>query len=132
MKACFQIQNWCFLILGDDTSFFLLIISFVCLFFLLLLLLFYVILLLLIFAKIILLLSFYLIDYFFKKNYLYFFMFRDVPACSGMFRVPGFIDAHLKYGYALWKYWVSMTSSKKATKLVSFGGHPRSRYKDSC
>ena len=99
----------------------------------LLLLLFYVILLLLIFAKIILLLSFYLIDYFFKKNYLYFFMFRHVPACSGMFRVPGFIDAHLKYGYALWKYWaVSMTSSKKATKLVSFGGHPRSRYKDSC
>ena len=35
----------------------------------------------------------------------YFFMFRDVPGCSGMFRnvpacsemfrVPGFIDAHL-------------------------------------
>ena len=30
---------------------------------------------------------------FFHENYLYFFMFRDVPACSGMFHVPGFIDA---------------------------------------
>ena len=23
-------------------------------------------------------------------------MFRHVPACSGMFRVPGFIDGHAK------------------------------------
>ena len=27
------------------------------------------------------------------KNILIFFMFRDVPGCSGMFHVPGFIDA---------------------------------------
>ena len=35
-----------------------------------------------------------LILLFFHKNYFSFFMFRNVPACSGMFRVPGFIDAH--------------------------------------
>ena len=34
-----------------------------------------------------------LLYFFFHENYFYFFMFRDVPACSGMFRVPGFIDA---------------------------------------
>ena len=33
-----------------------------------------------------LLLSFYLINFFFHENYFYFFMFRDVPGCSGMFR----------------------------------------------
>ena len=32
-------------------------------------------------------------NYFFIKKYFNFFMFRDVPACSGMFHVPGFIDA---------------------------------------
>ena len=37
-----------------------------------------------------LLLSFYLIQFFFHEIYFYFFMFRDVPGCSGMFRdVPG-------------------------------------------
>ena len=40
--------------------------------------------LLLIFTKIILLLLLY--DFFFHENYLYFFMLRDVPECSGMFR----------------------------------------------
>ena len=30
---------------------------------------------------------------YFHENYFYFFMFRDVPKCSGMFHVPGFIDA---------------------------------------
>ena len=30
--------------------------------------------------------------FFFRENYFYFFMFRDVPERSGMFRVPGFID----------------------------------------
>ena len=34
-----------------------------------------------------------LLFYFFHENYFYFFMFWDVPECSGMFRVPGFIDA---------------------------------------
>ena len=48
--------------------------------------LFYVILFLLIFTKTMLLLSFYLINFFFHENYFSFFMFRDVPACSGMFR----------------------------------------------
>ena len=56
--------------------------------------LFYVILLLSIFTKIILLLFFYLINLFFHENCFCFFMFWDVPGCSGMFRhVPGFIDA---------------------------------------
>ena len=45
--------------------------------------------LLLIFTKVILL----LLLYFFHENYFYFFMFRDVPESSGMFCVPGFIDA---------------------------------------
>ena len=81
--------KYCFLILVDDTSFFV----FIYLFFFLLFAL------LLIFTKIILLLLFF----FFLKFFFYFFMFRDVPgfsgifwhvpACSGMFRVPDFIDA---------------------------------------
>ena len=50
------------------------------------------ILLLLTFTKIISL-FFYLFIYFFHENYFYFFMFRDFLGCSGMFRVPGFIDA---------------------------------------
>ena len=48
--------------------------------------LFYVILLLSIFTKTMLLLSFCLITFFFHENYFNFFMFWDVPACSGMFR----------------------------------------------
>ena len=63
--------------------------------------LFYVILLLLNFTKIILLLLSYLINYFFHENCFCFFMFRDVPACSGMFRVPGFIDARHSVHLAL-------------------------------
>ena len=46
-----------------------------------------------IFMKIILLLLLFI---FFHENYFYFScsgMFRDVPECSGMFHVPGFIDA---------------------------------------
>ena len=45
-----------------------------------------------------LLFSFYLINFFFHENYFYFFMFRDVPECSGMFHVPGFIDARVLTG----------------------------------
>ena len=39
--------------------------------------------------------SYYIIIlfYFFHENYFNFFMFRDVPECSGMFHVPAFIDA---------------------------------------
>ena len=33
-----------------------------------------------------------LLYFFFHENYFYFCMFQDVPAFSGMFRVPGFID----------------------------------------
>ena len=33
-----------------------------------------------------LLLSFFLNQYFFHESSFYFFMFRDVPECSGMFR----------------------------------------------
>ena len=39
---------------------------------------------------------YYLLNYYliiFHKKYFNFFMFRDVPGCSEMFRVPGFIDA---------------------------------------
>ena len=51
--------------------------------------------LLLVFMKIIFLL---LLFFFFMKIILIFScsgMFRDVPECSGMFHVPGFIDAYL-------------------------------------
>ena len=41
-------------------------------------------------TKILLLLLFYL--FIFSCKLFYFFMFRDVPECSGMFHVPGFID----------------------------------------
>ena len=37
-------------------------------------------------------------NYFFMKIIFYFFMFRDVPVCSRMFRVPGFIDALIWVG----------------------------------
>ena len=42
-----------------------------------------------------LLLSFYLINFFFHENYFYFFIFRGCSGIFGMFRVPGFMDAHL-------------------------------------
>ena len=80
--------KYCFLILGDDTSFYFLIISLVFrLFFFFLL--FFVILLLLFFTKTMLFLSFYLINFVFMK-------LTFIFSCFGMFRVPGFIDAHLK------------------------------------
>ena len=76
--------KYCFLILREDNSFFFLIIS-----------LFFVFrscyfTFLLIFTKIMLLLLFY---YFFSSWKL--FLFFHVPGCSGMFHVPGFIDALL-------------------------------------
>ena len=55
--------------------------------------------LLLIFTKNILLLLFYYI-FFFHENYFIFScsgMFRNVPACSGMFHVPDFIDGLQRY-----------------------------------
>ena len=38
---------------------------------------------------------FHVMVLFFHENYFYFFMFRDFPGYSEMFRVPGFIDAQL-------------------------------------
>ena len=81
--------KYCFLILVDDTSFFFFISLFPSFFF------WFYFTLLLIFTKIIL--SSLL---FFSRQFFIFFSvpgcswsFRNVPACSGKFRVPGFIDA---------------------------------------
>ena len=68
--------KYCFLILGDDTSFFIFIFFF---FFLLLLLLFYVIINL---KKIYFIFLFSFLIFFYE-----FFLFFHVPGCSGMFRV---------------------------------------------
>ena len=76
----FATKYW-FLILEDEFLFLSHFFIFIFIF-----LLFYVILLLSIFTKTMLLLSFFLINFFFHENYFYLFMFRDVPACSGMFR----------------------------------------------
>ena len=90
----FFATKYCFLILGDATSFFFLIISLLFVFFFWL---FYVILLLSIFTKTMLLLSFFKINFSFHENYFIFScsgMFRDVPECS-MFLVlstPRFIS----------------------------------------
>ena len=84
--------KYCFLILRDESVFFLII----SLFFVFFLFFYFVILLLLIFTKTMLLFSFYLIYFFFMKITFIFScsrMFRNVPECSGMFHVPGFIDA---------------------------------------
>ena len=73
----------CFLTLGDDTSFFFFI-SLVFVFF------FCYFTLLLIFTKTILLLLLLLLLLFFFMKIIFIFL------CSGMFRVPGFIDEHGK------------------------------------
>ena len=90
-KFEFVATKYCFLILREDTSFFFLIISLFSFF-----LLFYVII------------NFYkncfiiiiILCYFFFMKIIFIFpcsgMFRNVPACSGMFRVPGFIDGPLR------------------------------------
>ena len=81
--------KYCFLTLGDDSSFFFLYHFFIFRFFFLL---FYVILSLLIFTKTISLLSFYLTNFFFFLKITFIFL------CSGMFRnVPCFIDARLVF-----------------------------------
>ena len=74
--------KYCFLILRDDTSFFFFISLFFC-FFLLLLILYVIIN----FDKNYLIILFYLFIFFMKIIFIF--------SCSGMFRVPGFIDAHL-------------------------------------
>ena len=94
----FIATNYCFLILGDDTSFFFflslfLYFSFLCSVMLCYLFCYYKFLQKLFsiycsFCYLLFLLLFNeLINYFFiKKIYFNFFMFRDVPGCSGMFR----------------------------------------------
>ena len=72
--------KYCFLIFGDEFLFLNHFFIFRFFYFIL------CYLLLLIFTKTMLLLSFYLINFFFHENYFYFFMFRDVPGCFGMFR----------------------------------------------
>ena len=84
--------KYCFLILGDDTSFFFFISLFFVFFFTLLL----------IFTKIIFYYYYFIIVILFHENYLHFFMLRDVPACSGMLRVPAFIEAQLKNSHSLY------------------------------
>ena len=69
--------KYCFLILGDDTSFFFSISIF-----------FVVVVVILCY----LFLQKFYYYYFFSWKLFYFFMFRDVPVCSRMFHVPGFID----------------------------------------
>ena len=97
----FIATKYCFLIRGDDTSFFFFLCLFVSIFFVFMLcyviffyykflqwIVFYLLFFLLLF--IIINIIIYLINYFFIKKYFNFFMFRDVPGCSGMFRnVPG-------------------------------------------
>ena len=98
----FIATKYCFFILGDDTSFFFFPSLFVSLFFVFMLC--YVINLVTInfckncFLSIVLFIIYYyffiiiiiiiinLIIYFFIKKYFNFFMFQDVPGCSGMFR----------------------------------------------
>ena len=63
-----------------------------------------------VYKNILILLLFYLFQLFFHKNYLNFFMVRDVPGWSGMFRdgsecsvifrVPRFIDGRISFRLA--------------------------------
>ena len=96
----------------SEMSFFFLIVSSFFAFFFVFFLLFYVILLLFIFTKTMSLLS--LINFFFMKITFIFScsgMFRDVPECSGMFHVPGFIDALKK---------MASVNSSKSHRFVDF------------
>ena len=72
--------KYCFLILGEDTRF---------IFFIYFSFLFYV------FMSIFVIYKVFLLPYFnvFIIIFLQFFKFFHVPECSGMFHVPGFIDA---------------------------------------
>ena len=86
--------KYCFLILGDDSSFFFLIISLFFVFFVVVVvvILFYFVIINF-YKNYVIIIILFNHNFFFHENYSYFFMFRDVPACSGMFRVPGFLDA---------------------------------------
>ena len=114
--------KYCFLMLGDNTSFFFFISLFFVSFFVILRFLqklFY---------------YHYIIIIFFNENYFYFFIFRDVPGCSRMFRhVPGFIDAQESSGIVIRiKFWENMLMkmTEKATpskRRVRSDTQPRSQ-----
>ena len=76
--------RYCFLMLGDNTSFFFFIFS-----------IFFVILRYKLFSQKLLYYYYIIFIFFMKIIFIFSFsgIFRDVPGCSGMFRVPGFIDA---------------------------------------
>ena len=74
--------KYCFLILGDDTSFFFFIS------------LFFVVFVVVIFCHYLFLQKLFYYDYFFF--FLKVILFFHVPEYSGMFHVPGFIDAQVK------------------------------------
>ena len=84
--------KYCFLILGEDTRF---------IFFLYFSFLFNVFMSIFVIYEVFILPYFNVFIIIFFYNFLNFFMIRDVPECSGMFRnvpcsmfhVPGFIDA---------------------------------------
>ena len=89
----FIATKYSFIILREDTSFFFLIISLYLSFF------FFVILRYYWFLQKSFYYYYFILFYFFMKIIFIFScsgMFRNVPACSGMFRVPGFIDGRLQ------------------------------------
>ena len=90
--------KYCFLILGDDSSFFFLITSLFFAFFFVILCYFVIINFYKNYVIIIILFN----SFFFLKITFIFScsgMFRDVLECTGMFRVPGFIDALLEHDF---------------------------------
>ena len=57
--------------------------------------------------------------FFFHKNYIYFFVFRNFPGCTVMFRVPGFIDGPTKaFFFSL--LFVCLFVSNLSVIIVSF------------
>ena len=75
--------KYCFLILGNDSRFFSLIDHFLFFVFFLVILCYFVIIN---FNKTYVIIIILFNSFFFHESYFYIFMFRDVPACFGMFR----------------------------------------------
>ena len=91
--------KYCFLILGDNTSFFFFLFRFNVINFMFLCYIIhfyknYLILQIYIIIIIIVIIIIIIIIYFIHKNYFYFFMFRDFPdiPCSGLYRRPFFFE----------------------------------------
>ena len=74
--------KYCFLILGDDTSYFFFIFRF----FFVVVVVVLIVVVVQLFYVIIDFYKNYFIQFFFHEIFFYFSMFRDVPVCSGMFR----------------------------------------------